>query len=157
MLALIVLAAVGMPSAGAGEARDYAYLYLQGKISESRRGRPVGDATVRLVAGSEVIEVRSDARGAFRFDKLPVKTYELEILTAQGEVIRRVRRFDTANLELTMLDLRVGRTRRDSTSGIVVEAEREQVEIAVPEPRTRWDRFGNELLIFLGVAGLLAL
>ncbi len=152
-----MLSVISVPLATAGEARDYAYLFLQGKISESRRGRPVSGATVRLVAGSEVIEVQSDARGTFRFDKLPVKTYALEILTAEGEVIRRVRRLDTANLELTILDLRVGRKRHESTSGIVVEAERQQVGIAVPEPPTRWDRFGKEFLIFLGVAGLLAL
>jgi hypothetical protein len=143
----------------AGKAKDYAYLSVQGKLTRAGDGRAIAGATVTLRAGPERFDSITDGRGVFVFEKLPVAKFTVEVRTADGEIIRNVRRFETPSPELTMLQLTVGRgSQNDGGPGpIVIDGSGSPIVVLVPEPRTRWDRLWKETLIFVGLAAVLAL
>lgn len=136
--------------------RDYGYLYLQGKIGDPVGGRPLADATVRLRGGSDVFEVATDQRGSFVFQKLPVRSYALEVVTADGRVLRKMRDIDPDDPFQDRARVRI-RLGEGPGQHLSIETEADQVTVLVPEPPTRWGRLWKQLGIFIGAAGLLAL
>jgi hypothetical protein len=143
-------------SAPVAEAKNYAYLYLQGKISDPVGGRPLSDATVRLLGDGEVFEVATDQRGSFVFDRLPVRSYRLDVVTADGRVLRNLRDIDPDNPFTDRARVRV-RLGEGPGQSLAIETNDNQVTVLVPEPKTRWGRLWKQLGIFIGAAGLLAL
>ena len=154
-LLCIALGAIG--AASAAESKNYAYLFIQGRLSEATDGRPLANATVELADGMQVHQAVSDSKGVFVFEKLPVSNYGMEVRTETGEVVRRVRRLDTANLDLMLLELQVGRGNRDESPEIVLENGPQRIDVVVPERRTNRGKLWKEMLIFIGAAGILAL
>ncbi len=147
-------AAMLLPAAWAAEPRDYAYVFLQGKLTDSKTGRPLARASVRVTADAGVFETMTDPRGVFTFEKLPLAVVELRITTPEGNVIRGIQRSDPDDPDGTRFRIKLGRGYGD---GIRIETTRERVTVDVPEPQTRWAKLWAELGIFIGVAGLLAL
>ena len=136
--------------------KNYAYLYLQGKIADPIGGRPLADATIRLSGNGEVFEVATDQRGSFVFDRLPVRSYRLDVVTADGRVLKNLRDIDPDDpfADRARVRIRLGAGPGQSLS---IETNENQVTVLVPEPRTRWGRLWKQLGIFIGAAGLLAL
>ena len=164
LFAVALLYAIALVSndARAAEAKDYAYLFLQGRIENPSRGTPAVGATVRLLSGSDVFEAVTDSQGAFVFDSLPVTSFDLEITTADGKVIRGVKQLERLDPDRARLD--VSFSRRTGTpphqgerQEVMLDAGREQIAIGVPSPTTNWSRFWKQGLIFIGIAALLAL
>ena len=143
-------------SATAATPKDYAYLYLQGKISDPIGGRPLANATVRLSGNGEVFEAATDQRGSFVFDRLPVRSYVLDVITADGRVMRDLRDIDPDDPfpDRARVRIRLGGGPGQSLS---IETTENGVTLLVPEPRTRWARLWKQLAIFVGAAALLAL
>jgi hypothetical protein len=142
--------------------KDYAYLFLQGRIEDPSRGMPAVGATVRLRSGSEVFEVVTDSQGAFVFDNLPVTSFDLEITTSDGRVIRGAKQLERLDPDRARVEVEFS---RDTTAPrhqgerqeVLINAGREQIAIGVPSPTTNWARFWKQGLVFVGVAVLLAL
>lgn len=152
---LALAAAVLLPvAAAAAEARDYAFLRVQGKLIEPD-GEPVTGARVELAGRGGPFETTTDGRGFFVFERLPLGTYELEVRTARGELIQRIKRFDTAGLDVTLVEVAVGRGEGELLEPIVVAGAESGVEIKVPEPTARMRRLWVELLVFGGAAAVL--
>ena len=151
---VVLVAAMLLPATLAAEARDYAYVFLQGKLTDSKSGRPLARASVRLTADAGAFETMTDPRGVFTFEKLPFALFELRIITPEGKVIRGIQRSDPDDPDGTRFRIKLGKGYGD---GIRLEATRERVTVDVPEPQTRWSKLWAELGIFVGVAGLLAL
>jgi hypothetical protein len=137
-------------------AKTYAYLYLQGKIADPVGGRPLADATVRVHGEGEVFEVETDKRGGFVFQKLPVRSYVLDVVTADGRVLRNLRDIDPEDPFLDRARIRI-RFGQGPAQSLGIETNEKQVTMMIPEPRTRWGRLWKQLGIFIGAAGLLAL
>ena len=138
----------------AAEPREYAYVFLQGKLTDSSTGRPLARASVRLTADAGAFETMTDSRGVFTFEKLPVAHFELRVTTTEGKVIRGIQRSDPDDPDGTRFTIKVGNGYGDA---IRLEATRQGVTVDVPEPQTRWSKLWAEAGIFIGVAGLLAL
>ena len=77
----------------AAETERYAYLFLQGKLSASGEGHPEAGVTVRVISKAGTFDTKTDDRGVFSFERLPVAAYDLRIITADGKVMRSVRPF----------------------------------------------------------------
>ena len=108
-LPLVLLAAMLLPEAAlAGEPKNYAYYFLQGKIADSLGTKYLEGATVRLAAGADVFEATTDARGTFVFEKLPVQSYDMTVTSAEGEVIRYIEKVDLGDPNRTRLRIRMG-------------------------------------------------
>lgn len=133
---------------------DYAYLRVQGKITDPLQKTPLVGATVRLTAETRVFEAITDRRGMFLFEKLSVRSYTVRITTAEGEVIRDLWEIDPGDPARTRLRIRLG---RGPGTGPLIMPVRDRVEVLAPEPRVRWHRFWKQLAIFVGSAGILAL
>ncbi len=140
--------------ATADEAKDYAYLFLQGKLTDDTGRHPLIGATVKLYAGSRVFEAVSDRQGVFVFDELPVTTYEMEITTATGEVVRSIREIGPEGLDRKRFEIRTG---KGAGKSLKLETDENRFDVIVEEPAPRWSRFWKQFLIFLGGAALLAL
>ena len=138
-------------------AKDYAYLYLQGKIADPVGGRPLAGATVRVSGEGDVFEVATDERGSFVFERLPVRSYVLDVVTADGRVLRNLRDIDPDDPFTDRARVRI-RLGEGPAQSLNIETNENQVAVRVPEPRTRWGRLWKQLGIFIGAAaGLLAL
>jgi hypothetical protein len=136
------------------EPERYAYLYLQGKVGGVKRDRVEGGVTVRLTSATRSFETKTDDRGVFVFERLPVAPYELEIVTADGRVMRSMRSFDDPRG--IRLEVRTGkgqgkRLKIDPTGA------GDRLSFVVPEHAPDWGRFWTEVGIVVGAAGLLAL
>lgn len=154
-LLLLVAAVLWLaPDGLAAEPRDYAYLFLQGKLTDSGDGRPVANATVSVSADGQTHDAVSDRRGVFVFEKLPVQAYALRITTADGRVIHTAREVGLDELDRNRLEIQLG---SGSGGALMVEASKESFAVRAPDPPPRWSRFWKQFLIFLGVAALLAL
>ena len=161
---MILAAAMLLPATLAAEPREYAYVFLQGKLTDSSTARPLERAFVRLTTNTEAFETTTDSRGVFTFEKLPLGQlptgelpfvpFELRIVTPEGKVIRGIQRSDPDDPDGTRFRIRMG---KGYGGGIRIEATRERVTVNVPEPHTRWSKLWAEFGIFIGVAGLLAL
>jgi len=138
------------PAAGA---RDYAYLTLQGRLTDSSLRRALQGATVRLTAGAETFETVTDQKGLFLFEKLPVASYSVHVTSAEGRVVRGIRRIDEGDRYRQRLRMKLG---RGEATSFQMHASEEAITLDVPKPEVRWDRFWKELGIFVGGAALLA-
>lgn len=153
---LLLLLGTLVPALAVGaEAKDYAYLFFQGRVMGPGRRDPLSGARVRLTSGDRVFEAATDARGLFEFPKLPLGTFDLEVRTADGTGIVRARRRATPGADVTRLELVVGKRANPAPSGIVIRATRTGVEVDVPRPPTNWGRLGGQALAFVGSALLL--
>lgn len=151
---VVLAAAMLLPATLAAEPKDYAYVFLQGKLTDSDTGRPLARASVRLTADAGAFETMTDQRGVFTFEKLPFALFELRITTPEGKVIRGIQRSDPDDPDGTRFGIKLGKGYGD---GVRLEATRERVTLDVPEPQTRWSKLWAELGISIGVVGLLAL
>jgi hypothetical protein len=156
VLQLLLLAIIGLVlapgGAAAAEPRDYAYLFLQGKVTAANGDQPVDGVTVRLTAGADSFEATTDQRGVFIFEKLPIATYRLQITTADGEVIHTLRRIEDPR----RIRIRI-KTHRGEGGTFRLEPRDGKVAVDVPDPPARWDRFWKEVAIIVGVGLLFAL
>jgi len=137
-------------------AKTYAYLYLQGKIADPVGGRPLAEAKVRVRGEGEVFEVETDQRGAFVFEKLPVRSYMLDVVTADGRVLHSLRDIDPDDPFSDRARIRI-RLGEGPAQSLGIQTNENQVTMVIPEPKTRWGRLWKQLGIFIGAAGLLAL
>ncbi len=138
----------------AAEPKNYAYFFLQGKISDSLRRGSLEGATVRLTGGAQVYETTTDERGVFVFEKLPLQQYELTVTAPDGTVIRSLDRVELGDPGRTRLKVRFGTGAAKSAR---LDAGGLKVEIEQADRPPRWSRFWKQLGIFLGIAAALAL
>jgi len=147
-------AAVIASTVQAGQAKEYAYVFLQGKLADGNSGRPLARAAVRVTTESATFETLSDQRGVFVFEKLPVERLELRITTPDGRVIRAVQRGDPDDPQGTRFSLKMG---RGYGAGLRITLDEKRMDVDYPAPKTRWGKLWAEVGIFVGAAGLLAL
>lgn len=152
---LLALWVVLFPGASwAAAARSYAYLLIQGTITEPSGGKPLAGATVRLTAESRVFEAVTDARGVFVFEKLPITSLEMRVTNNKGEIIRTIQPIDLDVPDLKRFMIRFG---RGEERGALIGAREEGVTVVAPDPPVRWRRFWKQFGIFAGCAAVLAL
>lgn len=155
LLAMLVLALTALPRpAWSAEAKDYAYLFVQGRITDKKGQRPMARATVRLTAGGQAHETLTDDRGAFSFDHLPVDDYRMEVRDTEGKVIRGVYKVEKYDPDRTRLRVQFG---YGAPSTPVLKPGAEGLDVIAPKPPVRWRLFWTELAIFVGTAAVLAL
>lgn len=156
--ALVGLAAVLTLAAAtesrAAEAKNYAYFLLQGRIAGRLESTFLEGATVRLTAGSDVFEAKTDDRGVFLFEKIPVQPYDLTITTADGEVIRTLERVDLGDPHRTRLRIRLGQGPGRKAR---VGAGENQIVVDTADRPPKWSRFWKQFAIVVGAAAVLAL
>jgi hypothetical protein len=141
----------------AAEPKNYAYFFLQGKISDSQHRGALEGATVRLAAGGETWETTTDERGVFVFEKLPLQTYDLTVTAPDGQVIESLDRIDLPEEGRTRLRVRFGTGDGKSARLDAGGTELTGVEIKPSDRPPRWKRFWKQFGIFVGAAMLLAL
>jgi hypothetical protein len=137
-----------------GEARDYAYFTLQGRLTDPSLRKPLEGATVRLTAGEQTFEALTDRKGVFVFERLPVTTFNVDVISSDGRVIRGIRRLDANDPTRPRLRMKFG---RGAAQTFAMSASEESVALDVPQPDVRWDRFWKQLAVFGGGALVLAL
>jgi hypothetical protein len=155
-LPLVLVAALLVPGDSlAGEPKNYAYYFLQGKIADSLGTRFLEGATVRLAAGSDVFEATTDERGTFVFEKLPVQSYQMTVTSAEGEVIRYIEKVDLGDPDRTRLKIRMGtgepRQARINAGGVT------EVAVEAADRPPHWRKLWKQLAIFAGAAAALAI
>jgi len=154
-VALLLMAAVLFSgTARAEEPKNYAYFYLQGRLSDPAHNRPMGGAEVRLTAVGQTFQATTDSKGNFVFEKLPVVTYELHVTTADGRVIRGL---EEMGLKTSGPRRYRARLARGAEVTPIIEAAEKGVFITVPKPPVKWKRFWTQFAIFAGGALVLAL
>jgi len=151
---LLVLALLTAGPAAVAQPRDYAYLFVQGRISDLDRGRAQIGATVRLIGEDGVYETLTDSRGAFAFEKLPIAGYTVEIALPDGTVLQGYQDEDPLDPSRVRIKMRA---RRGKRLPVRIEARAEAVAISAPEPQTNWNKLWGEAGIFTAAALLLAL
>ena len=151
-LLAVIGGALGSVDARAEAADRYAYLFLQGRIVDDDGTHPAEGLTVRLTAGAQVFESVTDPRGVFVFAKLPVASYQMQVVTPEGRVIRSIRRIEDAS----RIRLRI-RTGRGEASPLRVRPQEDRVAVEVPKPEPSWGRFWKEIGIIVVTAGIFAL
>jgi len=139
-----------------GAAKNYAYLLVQGRIYESGATDPIAGVTVRLVsAEAGPFEAVTGRNGVFVFDRLPVASYEVQVIDAAGRVIRSAREIDPGDPDRSRVELRMdgrgeaGALRMDTREGRTV--------LVAPKPPPDKKRLWKQMAIFVGIAGLFAL
>ena len=153
-LFLLALIATAAPGPIAAEPLDYAYLLVQGTLSRRVDSAPISGATIRLRRDGDTLGTVTDERGVFRFDKLAVGDYDLELETADGEVMRGA--WEMASLDASRARLRVRLGNGDAVR-IGIKTEDQRVRLDVPEPEVRWRKLWVELGIFAVAALILGL
>lgn len=146
-------AALSVPSWGASP-KEYAYVFLQGRVTDASGRRPVVGATLRLVGGGRVFEGVTDRTGVFLFDRIPVSEYELTLTTQDGKSIRSARRGESLDPDGARLDLGVG---RKGETVLKLRPEGGKLVPVIPDPPPDMGKFGKELAVFLGIVLILAL
>ena len=154
--AALLLAALPLVSgeARASKARDYAYLYVQGRLSDPVSRAALAGAEVRLTSDDRSFSVITDSKGNFVFEKLPVTTYRMHVITADGKVIERI---EEMGLTLTGPKRYRARFARGPEAVPVIEPGEKEITVSVPKPAVRWKRFWKQFAIFAGGALVLAL
>jgi len=151
IFALLVAMTVAFGDVGP---REYAYLFFQGRVTDTVGTRPLSGATIRLVSGGRVFEARTDSKGAFVFDKLPLGTYEVAIASPAGGALEIVREVDPDDPVRTRFQVKSG---QGDVRKARLRVENDRVVIDVPKPPTDWPKFWKQFGVFVGCAGLLAL
>jgi hypothetical protein len=157
-LAAFILAGGVAASEGGSEdagGKDYRRLFVQGRLSEPAGGGTLAGAVVTLRNDDGVHEAVADDQGVFTFERLPVASYDMSVVTADGRVLRSGRDLERTGPTRTRLRLRFGRG--DGTRLRVDPVTRDRVEVSVPEPPPDWDRFAKQGAIFAAAVVLLAL
>lgn len=153
---LLCLFAAGLAPASsrAAEPERYAYLFLQGKVSGRTQGDSQAGVRILLTSPSGSFETMTDERGIYVFEKLPVASYDLRIVTAEGRVIRSIRPF----ADPRGIRLQIGTGRGEGKSlHLDATAANGRVAYEVPERPPDWSKFWKELGIVVGAAGIFAL
>jgi hypothetical protein len=150
MCLLVVALAIGVPASA--ETKDYAYLMIQGRISDPAARDPMAGATVTLTSPAGTFQATTDRYGVFVFDKLPVSSYDVDITNAEGKVVRSARQIDPGDPDRSRVELRMGR--REATD-LRLETQEKQVVLIASEPPFNWGRFGKQVGIFIGIVALL--
>lgn len=138
----------------AAEAERYAYFFLQGKVTGQGSGRSEAGARIQLNSASGAFETTTDDRGVFVFEKLPVASYDLRIVTSGGMVMRSIRPFDDPRG--IRLEIRTGRGEGKALH-VDATAPSGRVTYDAPEHAPNWSRFWKEFGIIVGAAGIFAL
>lgn len=154
LLALIALAAPG--TCLAATPKDYAYVFVQGRIADPYEKSALAGATVRLTADSRVFEALTDRKGVFVFEKLPVATYTLDIVTGEGKRVEWFQESDTSDPSRPRLKVKFGKNRGKSAVTVVPKQAEDRVEVVVQSPPAKWGRFWKQFAIFAGAAIVLA-
>ncbi len=152
--ALVCLTCGNQVIARQNEARDYAYFTLQGRLSDPSLRKPMEGAKIRLTAGDQKFEAITDRKGVFAFERLPVTSFKVDVISSDGRVVRGIRRLDANDPVRPRLYMKLG---RGVPQTFQVSAAEEAVALDVPQPDVRWDRLWKELAIFVGGAAILAL
>lgn len=134
--------------------REYAYLFFQGRITDMVGTRSLAGATLRLTSAGRVFEARTDPKGAFVFEKLPLGTYDVAITSPEGVALQIVREVDPDDPVRTRFQVRTG---HGEVRKARLRVENDRVVIDVPKPPTDWPKFWKQFGVFVGCAGLLAL
>lgn len=156
MLALAVaplLLTSSWGGAAASEPREYAYMFFQGRLAEPGGDGPVEGLLVRLRQGSLAFETRTDERGVFTFERLPLGAYSLEIVSPTGKVIRWIKDIDPADASTRRFGIRMG---SGPAAPVRIEPGEDRVRIRIPQRPVRWKRLWIEMGLFAGAAFLLA-
>ncbi|MCP3980040.1 MAG: carboxypeptidase regulatory-like domain-containing protein [bacterium] len=162
-MVLAILAVLLAPlGTAAAEPKQYGFVFLQGRISDER-GRPLVGARVRLSGRLGANESVTEANGAFVFERLPMTPFKLEIVAADGRVLRGLRELDPTDPDQVRAEIVLGNPRSARKSArapeqmIVVPVGDEQVSLVGPAQTPNWRRLRRQGLIFIGAALLLAL
>jgi hypothetical protein len=150
----LIIAGLSPAVAETKEPERYAYMFLQGKVGGVKPNRPEGGVTVRLISTTRSFETKTDDRGVFVFERLPVAAYELEIVTADGRVMRSMRSFDDPRG--IRLEVRTGKGQGKRLQ-IDPKGAGGRLGFVVPEHAPDWGRFWTEVGIVVGAAGILLL
>jgi carboxypeptidase family protein len=158
LIAGVVLAlSAGMLAAGgigAVPPDDYAYLYIQGRLSNPSTKEAMAGAEVQLTSGGRVFTASTDPKGSFVFEKLPVATYEMHITTADGRVIQSM---EQVGMSLSGPKRYRTRFARGPAAMPLIEAGEKGVTVTLPKPAVNRKRFWKQFAIFAGGALVLAL
>jgi hypothetical protein len=156
VVAASILAALVAVTSALGDTgpREYAYLFFQGRVTDMVGTRPLSGATVRLASAGRVFEARTDPKGAFLFEKLPLGTYDVAITAPGGGPLQIVREVDPDDPVRTRFQVKSGQS---DVRKARLRVENNRVVIDVPKPPTDWPKFWKQFGIFIGCAGLLAL
>ena len=154
VLAFAVLAAPGTCLAGA--AKDYAYVFVQGRIADPYEKHVLSGATVRLTTDSRVFEAVTDRKGVFVFERLPVATFTLDIVTEDGRLVSWFKGSDSSDPSRPRVSVKFGKKRGASTITVSPGKTEDHVEVVVKSPPAGWDKFWKEFAIFGAVAVVLA-
>jgi len=145
---------LGPTSSRAAEPDRYAYFFLQGKVTGLQQSRSEAGVRVQLTSPSGAFETTTDDRGVFVFEKLPVTSYDLRIVTPEGRVMRSIRPYEDPR----GIRLEVGTGRGEGrTLHLDPTAPSGRVTYDVPEHAPNWGRFWKELGVVIGAAGIFAL
>jgi hypothetical protein len=156
LASIVAFAMLALPgTCFAGTPKDYAYVFIQGRIADAQERRALGGATVRLTADTGVFEAVTDQKGVFVFEKLPVATFGLEIVTEDGKLVSWFQDTKSSDPERPRVKLKFGSKRGKSTVSVVAKPAEERVEVVVKSPPVRWGKFWKEFAIFAGVAAVL--
>jgi hypothetical protein len=153
---LTLLAAALLPgvAAAASDAGRYAYLYVQGRLSNPSSKTAMEGARIRLTSGETTFETTTDSRGSFVFEKLPLGTYLLHVTTADGRVMDSMQEIGLSLTGPKRYKTRFS-TGPEAIPAIVVKEK--EVTVKVPKPTVKWKRFWTQFAIFAGGALILAL
>lgn len=151
---LVFCAGLAPTPVDAGEPKEYAYILLQGRLTDLSEDHSFDGATIRLKSDARIFESTTDDNGVFVFDRLPVANYEMEIRTADGQRMRSVRDGTPEDPDRKRMKIRFG---KGKGSVIRLEPDDDRVAVIVPEPPSNMKRFGKQALIFVGAAVVLAL
>jgi hypothetical protein len=154
---VLALLAFGLPGIClAGTAKEYAYVFIQGRIADPYEKVALGGATVRLTAGSRVFEAITDRKGVFVFERLPVATFTLDIVTEDGKLVSWFQAAESSDPSRPRVKVKFAKKRGASAVSIVAREADDHVEVAVSSPPVRWGRFWKQFAIFAGAAIILA-
>jgi hypothetical protein len=156
-MAIVVGLLCVLPSALTWAApKQYAYLLVQGTITDPSTGKPLPGAIVRMSSeNSGSFEDVTDEKGVFVFEKLPLGTFDMSVTRSDGEVVRWIQPIDRDLSNLHRFRVGFGRGEEQRISRI--EANEEGATIVAEAPPVRWKRFWRQFGVFLGCAALLAL
>ncbi len=158
VLALIALVALCFPAlCRAAQAKDYAYVFLQGRIADPYEKHPLAGAIVRLSVDTRVFEAPTDRKGVFVFEKLPVATFTLDIVTADGKLVSWFQKPDLSDPSRPRVKVKFGKARGKSAVTLVSREAEGKVEVRVDAAPARWGRFWKQFAIFGAGALVLAL
>jgi hypothetical protein len=153
-LLLLSLLLLAPGEALAAKTKNYAYLFVQGRLSDPVSKTALAGAEIRLTSEAGTFNTVTDPKGNFIFEKLPVATYRMHITTADGKVIERI---EEIGLTLTGPKRYRARFARGPEAVPVIEPGEKGVTVTVPKPAVNWKRFWKQFAIFAGGALVLAL